>query len=490
MKKSSLFVLKSFFGPFILTFFIAVFVLMMQFVWKYIEDLVGKGLDFIVIGELLFYTSASMVPMALPLAILLSSLMTFGNLGENYELVAFKAAGISLQKVMKPLAFLILIISMIAFLFSNYILPVANLKMRSLLYDIMQQKPSVNILPGIFYNEIEGFTIKVKNKKEVNGVDLLEDVMIYDHSEKKGNRKVIIAKSGKMENTPDNLFLEITLYDGYGYDDEAQRTRRKTLYRHTKNKFKEKRIRIDMSQFELNRTDEDLFKTHYEMLNLRQLEEAVDTLNSINNQRIEMFQKGILNTYSFTKVKISNTDSIEDEAKSKVMAEENIEMPAKYNPFEILKSLSPQEKLSIFNHSMNSSRGLKTRANASFMELDDRNITIIKHIVQWHKKLTLSYACLVLFLIGAPLGSIIRKGGLGMPVVVSIIFFILFHILNITGEKLSKEAVVIPVIGMWIASVILTPIGLFITYKATTDSALLDVSSYLNTVKKVFGKKK
>ncbi len=508
MKKSSLFVLKSFFGPFTLTFFIAVFVLMMQFVWKYIEDLVGKGLEFTVIAELLFYTSASMVPLALPLAVLLSSLMTFGNLGENYELVAFKSAGISLQKVMRPLAFLILILSMVAFMFSNYVLPVANLKMRSLLYDIMQQKPAVNILPGIFYNEIEGFTIKVHEKKTIDDVDHLSEVMIYDHSEKKGNRKVIIAKSGKMENVQDNRFLEITLYDGYGYDDQVDKKKSGNLYRHTKNKFKEKVIRIDMSQFQLNRTDEDLFKSHYEMLNLRQLVEAVDTLESLNEIRLDFYKKGIRNSFEVTRdddaeeirrkkkslnanvkpkaIKTPEQREKEVENKKKKM---KVEIPEDYDPYALLASLTRQQRMSIFNHAINSSRGMKTRSNAAVLEKEERDIMIVKHVVQWHKKLTLSYACIVLFLIGAPLGSIIRKGGLGMPVVVSIIFFIIFHILNITGEKLSKEMVVDPAFGMWIASMVLTPVGLFITYKATTDSTLLDLSAYAGFFKKFMPKK-
>lgn len=483
MKKSSLFVLKSFFGPFILTFFIAVFVLMMQFVWKYIEDLVGKGLDISVIAELMFYTSASMVPMALPLALLLSSLMTFGNLGENYELVAFKSAGISLQRVMRPLIILIILLSVLAFFFSNYILPVANLKMRSLLYDIMQQKPSVNILPGIFYNEIEGYTIKVKDKKTVDEVDILEEVMIYDHTEKNGNRKVIVAQSGKMVNSSDKRFLEITLYNGFGYDDQTERSKTSTSYRHTKNKFKEKTIRIDMTQFELNRTDEELFKSHYEMLNLKQLDEAVDTLKSVNSSRIEFFTKGIRNSYYVSRKVEKNNERTGEEV---VLPETDIE---DYNPDSIFNSLTTHEKSSIFSHAINSCRGIKTRSNAAYLEEYDRDIMIIKHIVQWHKKLTLSYACLVLFLIGAPLGSIIRKGGLGMPVVISIFFFILFHILNITGEKLSKEAVVDPSIGMWIASMVLTPIGVFITYKATSDSSMMDAVSYLNVIKKLFRKK-
>ncbi|MEQ9064433.1 MAG: LptF/LptG family permease [Vicingaceae bacterium] len=474
MKKSSLFILKSFAGPFILTFCIATFVLLMQTVWKYIEDMVGKGLEFHVIGELLFYISASMVPLALPLAILLSSLMTFGNLGENYELVAFRSAGISLQRVMRPMAFLILLLSVVAFLFSNYMLPVANLKMRSLLYDIMQQKPSVNILPGIFYNEIDGYTIKVKEKNQSDKGDILSDVMIYDHTEKMGNRKVITAKSGMMRNTDDNQFLEITLYDGYAYDDQTVKKKGGTQYNHFKNRFREKKIMIDMSQFELNRTDEDLFKSHYEMLNMQQLTDAVDTLEQVNQDRLGLFKESIARNVSLLNLPYRSLDSIEI---------------AGFDPWETFKNESLNERKAVFTHAANACRGIKTRANAGSLEFEGRQVMIIKHVVQWHKKLTLSYACIVLFLIGAPLGSIIRKGGLGMPVVVSVVFFLLFHILNITGEKLSKEMVLDPSFGMWIAPLVLTPVGIFITYKATSDSTLLDLGSYAEFFKRLFRKK-
>lgn len=482
MNKSALFILKSFSGPFILTFFIAVFVLLMQFVWKYIEDMVGKGLDFMVIAELIFYTSASMVPLALPLAVLLSSLMTFGNLGENYELVAFKSAGISLQRIMKPLIILMFAISIIAFLFSNYILPVANLKMRSLLYDIMQQKPSVNILPGIFYSEIDGFTIKVKDKEKRDDKDFLHDILIYDHSEGMGNRKVIIAESGEMSNSADNTILAITLNNGSAYEDNAEKMKQTTLYRHTTNKFRQKVIRIDMSQFKLNRSDEELFKTHYEMLNMKQLEDAIDTLNSEQGHRSELFSKNLLKSYFFMRPDEASEDSA---VKKKAVAERPV-IPPGYDAMHIMSTLTEAERTAVFTHAANTCRSMKSRANSGFLESSDRQNNILRHVVQWHKKLTLSYACLMLFLIGAPLGSIIRKGGLGMPVVVSVFFFIIMYVLNITGEKLTKEAIVGPAIGMWLAPAVLTPVGIFITYKATTDSVLFDISSYAHFFGKLF----
>lgn len=475
MKKSSLFILKSFLGPFVLTFFIAVFVLLMQFVWKWIDDMVGKGLEWFVIAKLLFYTVASLVPLALPLAILLSSLMTFGNMGENYELVAFRSAGISLQRTMKPLAILIGILSIVAFLFSNYVLPVANLKMKSLLYDIVEQKPAVNIIPGIFYNEIEGYTIKVSGKKSIDEVDHISDVMIYDHKDRTGNRKVMLAKNGTMAPSADKRYLEITLFDGNAYDDQTERKKRTNTYQHFHRKFKENKIRIDLAQFELNRTDEDLFKTHHEMLNLVQLDAAMDTIDSQMVRRKRNLATSLINNYSILDPKVGDTT--------------NNFLNADFDLDAYLAALPPMQIKAIFSNATNISRGLKVRANSTAMELSNHKNNQTKHLVQWHKKLTLSFACIVLFFIGAPLGSIIRKGGLGMPVVVSVVFFLIFHVLSITGEKMTKGDVVDASFGMWMASLVLLPVGIFLTYKATTDSTLFDMTAYTNFFKKLIGKK-
>ncbi|MFM9055326.1 MAG: LptF/LptG family permease, partial [Bacteroidota bacterium] len=273
MKKLHALVLKSFIGPFLLTFFISLFVLLMQFLWKYIDDLVGKGLDGIVVAELLFYTSANLVPMALPLAILVSSIMTFGNMAEHFELTAAKAAGVSLQRIMLPLLFTALIISSAAFLFSNHVLPYTNLKMGSLLYDIRQQKPSLAIREGVFYNGIEGYSIKV-GAKDSDG-NTLRKVMIYDHTGSIGNRKVVMAESGKMETTPDQKTLVLTLYQGTGYEEQSKHRNGADVHPLLRNTFDEYVIRFDLSQFKLNRTNEDLFRGGHQMMSLAQLHHAI-----------------------------------------------------------------------------------------------------------------------------------------------------------------------------------------------------------------------
>lgn len=473
------FVLKSFAGPFILTFFISLFILLMQFVWKYIDDMIGKGIEWYIISELLLYTSASLVPLALPLAILLASLMTFGNMGEHYELVAFKAAGISLQRVMKPLIITMVFISISAFLFSNYILPIANLKAGTLLYDVRQKKPAVNILPNRFYDEIEGIVIRVKNKShdDLENKDLLEDILIYDHSEGQGNRKVTIAESGEMKLVDNENFLSIKLFNGSSYEEKFEKTRDKT-FPLTRSEFKENEVLIDLSAFKMNRSDEEIFKDDYRMLNLGQLSHKIDTLKGIWDERKKEFTQNMKTSYLFY---VDSND----------IASKNLPLQPLNKPFDqYIAQLDLKDLHQVYATALNYSRTNKSRCEALELEAKGREDYILFHEIEWHRKLTLSLACLVMFFIGAPLGAIIRKGGLGMPVVVSVIFFLLFWVLSITGEKMAKEGIVSPLEGMWMSSVILLPLGVFFMYKATTDSTLFNIDAYIVFFTKLFKKNK
>jgi len=457
------------------TFFISIFVLLMQFLWKYIDDLVGKGIEFGVFVQLLIYVAASLVPMALPLSILLSSLMTFGNLGENYELVAFKSAGISLKKVLQPLFVVVFFLSIVAYAFSNYWLPVANLKSKSLLYDIKQQKPTMDIQPGMFSNDLEDITIRVKDKKEIDGVEHLYDVLIYDHSDGPGNRKVTRAEEGIMTMTPDKRYLEMKLINGTNYEEE-ENPRVKQEYTLARSKFKENIIRSDLSQFDLNRTDEELFKTGYKMLNMSQLQDAIDTLSTMKKDHFESFKTGLKNS--------SFLYSNYDESKFTQPRDTSvIVFDAYFSKFNL------EQKTQILNTATQMGRNSKSRLNSMHQDMKSRRKYIRNHEIEWHKKLTLPFACIVLFLIGAPLGAIIRKGGLGMPIIISVLFFLLFHILSISGEKMAKEGAIDSFRGMWMASAILLPVGLFFTYKATSDSALFNFESYGNFIKSIFKKK-
>lgn len=463
MKKIYILVLKSYVGPFIMTFFIALFILDMQFLWKYIDDLVGKGLEWNLLAELLYYATATFVPMALPLAILLSSLMTFGNLGEHYELVAMKASGISLKRIMRPLIILSVLISLMAFYFSNNILPIANLKFQTLYYDIREKKLAFNIKEGIFYKDIDGYVIRV-GKKDKDNVHIY-DVLIYNHTKRLGNVDVTIAKSGKMESTPDGKSIIFTLYDGYSYIEKVNIRNYRKFRPHERTQFKEQYKKFDLTNFEMSRTDETLFKDHYMMLNLSQLKHSIDSLYIQLEERKIKFNKSY--KYSSRIDKLINSDfAIIPDSTKKLAAVSGFKILEKDSENKILVNAAS----SIVSRQKTIASTIKDREN--------RNLRIRKHIVISYEKFTLSIACLVLFFIGAPLGAIIRKGGLGLPVVISVVFFIIFHIISITGKKYVLAGVLEPMIGMWIATASLLPLGIFLTYKATTDAPLLDADSW------------
>lgn len=459
MKKIYALVIKSYTGPLLATFFVSLFILLMQFLWQYIDDLVGKGLETYIIAELLFYASATFVPLALPLAILLSSLMTFGNLGEHYELVAMKSSGISLRTIMKPMIILSFLISGFAFYFSNNVLPVANLKFRSLLYDVRKKKLAVNIKEGIFYNDMEDYTIRV-GKKGKDGKSIYK-VMIYNHTGKWGNTDVTVADSGYMESTQDGRYLIFTLYDGYNYQDKLDQKDSKKSNPFQRTFFKEEQRKFDLSAFELNRTNENLFKNNYQMLNISQLNFFIDSIaTSIRERRLNLAQNFARNYKAYLNFDSTYTGGSD----SNVVLAQNF--PGKY---------TGEDRVRITASALTSARNMKKTLDYHLQSLRSSEEGLVKHEIVWHRKFTLSFACLVLFFIGAPLGAIIRKGGLGLPAVVSILFFILYHILSMIGEKSAlKGAIAVPT-GMWLSSVILLPLGFFLTLKATTDSPLMDM---------------
>ncbi len=442
--------------------------LLMQFVWKYIDDMVGKGLEWYVIAQLMFYAAATFIPLALPLAILISSIMTFGNLAEHYELAALKSAGISLQKIMQPLIVTSICISIAAFLFSNYMLPVVNLKMGSLLYDIRQSKPALDLKPGIFYKDIDNYVIRVQEKSK-DGKNLY-NLMIYDHTSRRGASKVIIAQKGHMQLSSDKKNLLLTLFNGKTYEeifDDKTNSIRKSFLRSV---FEKQVIRFDLTSFGFERTNEELFKDNYQMLNVSQLAAEVDTIRQKGSIRDKEFSVGF----------------------AMILANQGIKNPqhltSTNNSIDYFEKLTKPEKERIIEAALNTARNYNSQLNAAADDQEHRNNSINKHLIEWHKKFTLSFACLVLFFVGAPLGAIIRKGGIGMPMVVSVLFFLFFHVMNIMGEKFSKEGVLPPYQGMWMASAVLLPIGIFLTIKATSDSALFDINSYLK-IFRIFSRK-
>ncbi|MEE4177008.1 MAG: LptF/LptG family permease [Bacteroides sp.] len=471
MKKLHKLVLTSYLGPFIVTFFIALFIILMQFVWKYIDDLVGKGLEWYVIAELLFYASATFVPMALPLAVLLSSIMTMGSMGEHYELVGFKSAGISLRKILWPMVVISMVLVAVAFYFSNNVLPVANLKMYSLLYDVRQQRPAFNIIEGVYYKGIENYVIKVEDK-ESDGTTL-RDIKIYDHTDKRGNVNLTVADWGTMLLTPDKRTLVFTLFNGTNYQDIRQQNPRDPSKPFQRTHFSEQVMRFDLSAFDLNRTDEELFKSNFQMLTLDQLVFFEDSLSRELNARKESYINDYYKRLAYF--------SLADPEKMQNMPIEQIV------PIDIMKSGSPSSVQLVIDRALSLVRSNKDHAFFSHDEFRQRGRTLARYQIEFHRKFTLSFACVVLFLIGAPLGAIIRKGGFGLPVVISVLFFVVFHVLSITGEKFAREGVLAAHQGMWIAPLVLLPVGIILTVKASTDSSLFDVDSYLKRFEKFFG---
>lgn len=486
MKRLHKLILSSFLGPFAFTFFIVVFLLLMQFLWKYIDDLVGKGLEVHIITELLVYTAASLVPMAIPLAVLLASLMNMGSLGENYELTAIKAAGISLQKTMRPLIILSFLIATIAFLFSNYILPVTNLKMRSLLYDIQQQRPELQIREGVFYNGIDNYSIYI-GKKDYE-TNLLKNIKIYDHTQNRGNTSVTLADSGYMKITSDKKYLVVTLFSGYMYSD-VLRDRRSinNTYPFRRDKFLKQTMHIELSGFGLQRTDEDLFKQNYQMLNLNQLTFFSDSLRKEITHRSENLRNTLYITGIFRNdpKRFANKPNqpLDSTLKDKKLS-------VKFDS--LFASQLPIDRMGTISTALSNARDNKSYVMSAFSNNDDNIRMARKYEIEWQRKFTLAIACFIFFFIGAPLGAIIRKGGLGMPVVVSVGFFVLYYMISISGEKFAREGVMTPFWGMWLSALILLPLGVFLTYKATTDSAIMNMDTYANffkKIKKIFSKK-
>jgi lipopolysaccharide export system permease protein len=461
----------------------------MQFLWKYIDDLVGKGLEIHVISELLLYTSASLVPMALPLAVLLASIMTYGNLAEYNELLALKSAGIPLQKIMAPVMVLAVFITFSAFLFNNNVLPYTNLKFRSLLYDIQRQNPELQIKVGIFDNTIEGYSIRVEDRDLKT--NLLKNIRIYDHTERLGNIIVTIADSGYMRMTTDERFLVLTLYNGYTYT-EMQKQKKKSRdksFPHRRDKFEMQEMIIELVNFGLERTDENLFKNSYQMMNIDQLKYFEDSLkDEIRTGQISLNKTLERSSYyknkDYLKKRKDEEDSTSIENKQAIIKV--------INPDSALAEMTSDLQERTLDQAINLARTTMNFVNNTYVNVDNKLRRLRKYQIEKHRKFTLSLACLFFFFIGAPLGAIIRKGGLGMPVVVSVVFFLLYYIISLTTEKFVRESVLSPFVGMWISSFIIVALGIFLTYKASTDSVIMNIETYFGFFKKIgaFLKKK
>lgn len=486
--------LQTFLPLFIMTFGICLFIVLMQFLWRYIDDMVGKGLGIPVLGEMFFYAALFLLPMALPLAILLASLMTFGNLGERLELLAMKSAGVSLIHIMRPLIITIGIISIGAFFFQNNAMPVVQVKLYSLLYSMRQKSPELDIPEGVFYGEITGYNVYVKQKDNKTG--LLKDVMIYDYSDGFNNARVIKADSGRLKTSADKLFLVLSLFNGESFENLKSQTGSagaKVAVPYRRETFGTKEILIEFDA-NFTRTDESFMQNQYMGKKLNDLQTSIDSmtvrLDSIKALNAKsVYEMSYRRTFSKPKREegnqagnnqVYNTDSLKKKQ----------DEPAIIIDFDSLYQAQPASgKAALLVRAKSNIESVKADYYFKAATMGDEAYKVRRHLTEWHKKFTLSFACMVFFFIGAPLGAIIRKGGLGMPVVISVILFIFYYIVDNIGFKMARDGVWEAWEGMWLSSAVLAPLGIFLTYKAVNDSVILNADTYLNALKNLIGKR-
>lgn len=457
-----------------MTFFIIIFILMMNFVWRYIDELVGKGLEPAVIIELIMYATINMVPMGMPLAILLATIMAMGNLGENYELLAMKSAGMSLMRILSPLFWVIGILSISSFFIVNNLVPWANRKMFSTLYDIKQQNQALEFQDGLFFNGIDDMSIRVGHQDPKT--QLLTNVLIYDNRSRNGDMTTTIADSGYIRLSDDKRYLLVTLYNGETYEQSRNYKwyTNSTLRRH---KFVCQEGKIPMTGFDFQRSDESMFGDNSQTLNINELQRNVDSLDMLVNDLTATAYNPLLKERIFRKDPdaISEPDSIVGDRSLK-----------RYSPIlmDSIPALGARAKNTIYNDALQAARG--SRNMFSFDETTSKEALnqLYRNKNEWHRKLTLPVSILIFFLIGAPLGAIIRRGGLGMPIVISVIFFVIYYIISISGEKFAKEGTWSSLLGMWISAFILTPLAIYLSHKANNDSALLDMDWYIGRYKR------
>lgn len=589
MKKIDKLLIKAFIGPFIVTFMIATFVLLMQFLWLYVDDLAGKGLGILIVFELLGYKCVGLIPMAMPLAILISSVMVFGNMGERYELSSFKSGGVSLSRIMAPIIFLGILAAMFSYFSNNYLIPVSNLKFGSRMYDIQHQKPALHLEANVFNDDFAGFAIHI-DKKHPDG-HTIDGVLIYDHRDAgSGLLREIVAREGEMYSSENEKYFVLNLKDGNQYVEQKSAVRKGKnqgqSYPFIRTKFKRWTKLFDLSEFDLSRSDDDVFKKHYKMLNISQLAEAVDSINiSLDKKRVNLSNH--LSTYISTlerdstylaelaaqydkpegppegvgiepdpvsvpvteapAMKTDTSDmpkslkqaiqdaraekltqsaqpatikkeSASDLAKRKIVrtappqpiskaippAKPVVNKKTKYTgpmpPEQHLDSLDAYTSIiqtfedgdakRLYAKAKSSIRSIRGQAVSAVRTIDDIKETKVKYIFDLHTKYSMAVVCFIFVFIGAPMGAIVRKGGFGYPILISIVFFIIFIVLTIFCKKIAESLVLDPVLAAWLPGIVLFPIGLFFTTKAMNDSKLLDPDRFANAFKRWLAKKR
>ena len=474
IKKLDIFIVKSFLLLFIGTFFICLFIFMMQFLWRYVDELVGKGLEMSVMAQFFFYSALTLVPVSLPLAVLLASLITFGNFGERYELLAMKAAGISLLKIMRPLIFFVCGIVGVSFYFQNVVGPIAQAKLGTLILSMKQKSPELDIPEGVFYSEIQDYNLKVARKDRKTG--MLYDVLIYNMKDGFENAHIIYADSGRLEMTADKQHLWLHLYSGDLFENLKAQSMKSQNVPYRRESFREKHTLIEFDS-DFNMADESIMSNQSSAKNMVMLQNSIDSMkvlgDSIGRQYYKELAEGTLRpAYGLTK---------EDTAKIETADLRTYNIDSLYNVAALV------QKQKVISSAASRAENMASDLTFKSYTMETNDYSIRKHKTEWHKKITISLSCLLFFFIGAPLGGIIRKGGLGMPVIVSVLVFIIYYIIDNTGYKMARDGKWIVWMGMWTSSAVLAPLGIFLTYKSNKDSVVLNADAYINWFKKILG---
>ncbi|MFO7869388.1 MAG: LptF/LptG family permease [Bacteroidales bacterium] len=473
IKKLDWLVVRSYLTPFIITFFVTTFLLLMQFLWKYIDDLVGKGLEWTVVVELMFYASMGLLEMSLPLAILCASIFVYGNLGENNELIAIKSSGISLVRIMKPLVVVNLLIASLAFVYSNNVLPYSNLRLWSLMFDVRHQRPALNIQEGVFFEGLDGIRLKIEDKDiETN---MMYNIMIYDHRKEDGNSNVTMADSAIMQVTPNEQYLIFTLFNGKRYEElnnkyDTRETRQKRPFQ--QQRFTKQEVLFELDPTDFDRTNMELFRHNAKMQNIMQLQYTLDSLQKAKKR---------LNARSFNHFftyKVYKQLSVKKEP------------PLQKNVDSLFASMNTIYKKQAISQALNYARISESYLTSNIDDIREQNIVFNRHRIQLHKKFTLACACFIMFFVGAPFGAIVRKGGLGVPIIFSFIFFLVYYIISMIGEKGVKSGEMHAVWGMWFATLIVFVIGITFTYMATHDKVIAKPKLVLHNIINFFIRKK
>ena len=490
IKRLDVYVLRNFLGLFLLTLMVCIFILLMQFVWMHVRDLVGKGVELGVLAEFFVYAVASVVPLALPLAVLLASLISFGNLGEKVELTAMKAAGISLFRIIRPLVFAVLVICVGAFYFSNSILPVTQVKLWTLIFSLRQKSPELDIPEGEFYDGISGYQIYVRHKDPKRG--MLYDMMLYDYSKGFRDMTVMVADSGKIVFSDDKQYLMLHLYSGESFENLDRKQQRATGT--TKNipyrreTFAEKQLLIDFNS-DLTRMDESVLSDQHVSKNTLQLIQSIDSVHTLSVEKGSEQSRQLVDSRYLgrdrhsVEVNEENLRAYEQRKQAALAADAG--WLEQYNPDSLFASLSDSKKERVLSIAIERASAQRDQVDYNAVVLDDYQRYIRRHEIELHRKFTLAFACLIFFFIGAPLGAIIRKGGLGTPVIISVVMFIIYYIIDNTGYKMAREALWPCWAGMWLSSFVLLPIGIFLTYKAATDSALFNPEAWVKLLEPI-----